>query len=244
MPGGDARRSRPISVPVQSTSLSRAQTGALCGKTLDMGKRQGEAPVAAAAPATAGAGTGSEMKITGKIEIARLDRVKPNTWNPNRMTEFQVESTREGLRKDGWLAAYALLIWRTDEQGKAHNVIIDGEHRWRIASELGFTKGPMVFLDGISAKRAREMTIEFDNKRGKFDEVALRDLINAIGFDDDTAFRLGFDDDTFKALMDTSNVLPPSDFSEVSIDAKTDYTCPKCGYEWSGASSAKKHSDE
>lgn len=179
-------------------------------------------------------------RITGKVEVVALERVRPNSWNPNRMTEFQVESTRAGMREQGWLAAFALLVWRTDEHGVSRNLIIDGEHRWRIARELGFEKGPMVFLDGISERRAKEMTIEFDNKRGRFDDVALRDLLNDIGLDDGLAFRLGFDESTFAALMDATDVLPPSDFSEVSIDAKTDYTCPKCKYEWSGAASPKK----
>lgn len=206
-------------------------------RTRRASKAAGAAPAAAppAAPASA------PPRITGEVRLAPIDSVKPNTWNPNRMTEFQVESTREGMKANGWIASYALLVWRTDEKGRKRNVIIDGEHRWRIATELGFTEGPMAFIDGISEKRAMEMTIEFDNKRGKFDTVALRDLLKHIGVEDEgLAFRLGFDDSTFEALMKNEHVLPPSDFSEVTIDAKTDYTCPKCGYEWSGKAASKK----
>jgi ParB-like chromosome segregation protein Spo0J len=204
-------------------------------------KRGGRARVAAPALVADGPSGAPAPRITGKVEVVRLDRVRPNPWNPNRMTEFQVESTREGMRREGWLASYALLVWRTDEAGRDRNLIIDGEHRWRIGSELGFEKAPMVFLDGITEKRAKEMTIEFDNKRGKFDDVALRDLLKDIGLDDaGLAFRLGFDEDTFATLMEQTNVLPPDDFAEVTIDAKTDYTCPRCKYEWSGAPSAKK----
>lgn len=204
-------------------------------------KRGRRIRAAAPAPAEPGSSDSPAPRITGKVELVPLDRVRPNSWNPNRMTEFQVESTRDGMRRQGWLASYALLVWRTDDKGRARNLIIDGEHRWRIATELGFEKGPMVFLDGISEKRAKEMTIEFDNKRGKFDDVALRDLLKDIGLDDGgLAFRLGFDEDTFSALMETSNVLPPEDFAEVTVDAKTDYTCPRCKYEWSGAPSSKR----
>jgi hypothetical protein len=181
------------------------------------------------------------VRITGKVVLAPLADVQPNTWNPNRMTEFQIESTRAGLLADGWLAAYALLVWGTDEKGIKRNVIIDGEHRWRIARDLGFVDGPMVFLTGVTARRAKEMTIEFDSKRGRFDEVALRDLLTDIGVDDGLAFRLGIDDEAFAALMNPSPVLPPGDFSEVSVDAQTDYRCPKCSYEWSGQSSGKKN---
>jgi ParB-like nuclease family protein len=192
-----------------------------------------------ATPAKAGP---DGLRITGKVVLAPLASVQPNTWNPNRMTEFQVESTREGLKENGWLAAYSLLVWGTDEKGIKRNLIIDGEHRWRIARDLGFVEGPMVFLDGVTAKRAKEMTIEFDAKRGRFDDVALRDLIADIGVDDGLAFRLGIDDETFKELMNPRMVLPPGDFSEVSIDAQTDYTCPKCAYQWSGQSGSTKTS--
>jgi hypothetical protein len=199
-------------------------------------KSSRKAPAAAAEAPAAPPG----VRITGKVVLAPLESVKPNTWNPNRMTEFQVESTRAGLLSEGWLAAYALLVWGTDEKGKTQNIIIDGEHRWRIARDLGFPEGPMVFLEGVSARRAKEMTIEFDSKRGKFDNIALRELIADIGVDDGLSFRLGIDADSFAELMKDTNVLPPEDFSEVSIDAKTDYTCPKCGYEWSGGQKGKK----
>jgi len=180
------------------------------------------------------------VRITGQVVVATLERVKPNSWNPNRMTEYQLESTREGLRREGWLAAYALLVWGTDEKGARKDIIIDGEHRWRCAREIGFVEGPMVFLDGVTERRAKEMTIEFDNKRGKFDEPTLRQLLADIGPDEGLAFRLGFDDETFAALTTPKDILPPGDFSEVTIDAKTDYCCPKCGYEWSGAAAAKR----
>lgn len=200
-------------------------------------------PIAKAAASTPDAPAppdAAAARITGTVVLAPLGSVQPNTWNPNRMTEFQVESTRAGLVANGWLAAYALLVWGTDQKGKKRNVIIDGEHRWRIARDIGFTEGPMVFLDGVTEKRAKEMTIEFDAKRGRFDDVALRDLIAEIGVDEGLAFRLGFDDQAFKELLNPRTVLPPGDFSEVTIDAQTEYTCPKCGYEWSGQSGTNK----
>jgi ParB-like chromosome segregation protein Spo0J len=176
--------------------------------------------------------------------LRALETVAPNDWNPNRMTELQVESTRDGFRRHGWLASYALLVWGTDERGREQNIIIDGEHRWRIAREMGFREGPMVFMYGVTKAQAIELTIELDAKRGRFDDVALRDAIKLIGVDDGLAFRLGFDDATFKALMEESTVLPPEDFSEVTIDAKVDYHCPKCGYEWSGQPSSKKKTEK
>lgn len=195
--------------------------------------------VRAAKKAAAAKAADRSVRVTGEVVLNLLETVQPNGWNPNRMTELQIASTREGLLQHGWLAAFALLVWGTDERGKRRDLIIDGEHRWRIATELGFTEGPMVFLDGLTEKQAKELTIELDNKRGAFDRVALRELIGDIGVSDGLAFRLGFDDAAFKALMEPKDVLPPDDFRDVTIDAHTDYTCPKCGYEWSGQPSRK-----
>jgi hypothetical protein len=178
-------------------------------------------------------------RVTGKVELAPIVDVLPNGWNPNRMTEFQIESSRDGFRRNGWLSSQPLLVWRTDERGKKRNLIIDGEHRWRIARDLGFELGPMVFLDGLTKKQAQELTIELDSKRGQFDDVALRDLVAQLDGGAELAFRLGFDDATFKDLMTLAPMHPPADFQDVTIDAKTDYRCPKCNYEWSGAPSVK-----
>lgn len=189
---------------------------------------------------TATASATDAPRLTGKVVLAPTSRVKPNDWNPNRMTEFQMETTRDGFRRHGWITAYALLVWGTDEKGKRRDVIIDGEHRWRVADELGIKEGPMVFLDGLTQKQAMELTVEMDNKRGAFDPTALGDVLRKIGVDDGLAMRLGFDDETFKRLLDQPPVLPPDDFRDVTIDATTQYCCPKCGYEWSGQSASKK----
>lgn len=228
------------------SSLETERPGGNPAKSPGMGTAKGKPGAAAKGKGGSKSGKAKPsdgIRITGKVVVAPLPSVQPNTWNPNRMTEYQIESTRAGLLADGWLAAYALLVWGTDEKGIARNIIIDGEHRWRIARDLGFTEGPMVFLEGVTAKRAKEMTIEFDAKRGQFDTIALRDLLAEIGVEDGLAFRLGFDDETFAALMNPTPVLPPGDFSEVNVDAQTDYQCPKCGYEWSGQSSGKKNAE-
>lgn len=182
-----------------------------------------------------------KVRVTGKQVIAKLDTVKPNPWNPNQMTEFQIESTRQGLIDEGWVAAYALLIWRTDNHGVVKNIIIDGEHRWRIARDVGFKEGPMVFIDGITEAKAKEMTVAFDNKRGKFDQTRLRDLVLSIAIAEDPklAFRLGFDDLTFAGILENVPTLAPEDFAEVTINAETHYCCPKCGYEWNGKADSK-----
>jgi hypothetical protein len=137
-------------------------------------------------------------------ELVALDAVKPNTWNPNTLTPFERESLKQGLRTDGWLYSHALLIWRTDDKGEVRNVIIDGEHRWLVARELGFVEGPMVYLDGITEYEAKKLTIKVDAKRGHFDDELLTKLLKEIQPNHDVAtiaIDLGIADATLAKLL-------------------------------------------
>jgi hypothetical protein len=116
-----------------------------------------------------------------------LSSVRPNGWNPNRMAPHVYESLRHALKQDGWLASQALLVWGTDDKGARRDAIIDGEHRWTVAREIGFTEGPMVFLDGIPEARAKALTIAMNNRRGEFDDALLADLVKSIEADIDAA---------------------------------------------------------
>lgn len=119
-------------------------------------------------------------QVTGEVVIRPLADVKPNDWNPNKMTPFQMESLKQGFRDDGWLASQSLLIWGSDEKGRKKNIIINGEHRWTAAQELGFIEAPMVFLERISKAEAMALTIRVDQKHGEPNEAKLAKLIGGL----------------------------------------------------------------
>ncbi len=106
-----------------------------------------------------------------------LDLVAPNDWNMNVLPPHKYESLLHNLREGGWVRSQPLLVWGYDEKGKVKNIIINGEHRWRAAQELGFREGPMVILNGISRAKAIELTIKLDNDRGEFDKTELNTLL-------------------------------------------------------------------
>lgn len=150
--------------------------------------------------------------VGDKVVVKPLDLVKPNTWNPNRMTAFERESLMTGLKKDGWLLSQALLIWGTDEKGREKNIIIDGEQRWTVAPSAGFAKGPMVFLHGLTEAQAKALTVKMDSKRGKFADEPLGLLLREIQFDlgaDNVALDLGIQDDRLMLLLAEPDVVLP-----------------------------------
>lgn len=152
-------------------------------------------------------------QITGSVELADLEFVSPNDWNPNKLKGPKLEAVRLSMLEDGWLSSEALLIWGTDETGKLQNKIIDGEHRWKLAKELGYQQGPMVFLHGITRAKAIELTIKLDNNRGDFDRplliVALKELLPELDYAD-PAVALGFAQTDLNKLLGVDSVSPPA----------------------------------
>ena len=130
-------------------------------------------------------------QVVGEVVMAPLRSVHPNDWNPNHMSKRKYESLVRGLREDGWLRSHALTVWGTDEEGFVRNTIIDGEHRHRAASAIGFIEGPMVFVNGITKAEAVKLTAKLDNT-GDFDHDDLVALILEVRDDDDDELALEF----------------------------------------------------
>lgn len=120
---------------------------------------------------------GKKSKSSQVEGLHPLDSVAPNDWNMNELPAHKYESLLHNLKEEGWVRSQPLLVWGSDEKGRAKNVIINGEHRWKAAQELGFREGPMVILHGISRAKAIELTIKLDNTRGEFDKAELNTLL-------------------------------------------------------------------
>jgi hypothetical protein len=150
-----------------------------------------------------------DAHVRGKVVTAPLDKLKPNTWNPNVVTPEKMASIEHGFRTDGWLVSQALLVWRKDETGKVQNVIVDGEHRWKAARSVGLTEGPVVFLDGITEAEAKALTVKLDQKRGRWDEDKLGALLREIGgASEDVALDFGFDGGELARLLGGGGTTP------------------------------------
>lgn len=181
--------------------------------------------------------------VVGDVVTRPLGDVRPNDWNPNRMTPATYEALTYGLRNDGWLASQALLVWGVDDHGITRNLIIDGEHRYRVAKDLGFASGPMVFLNGVSEAKAKALTVAMNQKRGEFDEAALAELLQSIQLEvPDLATNVGIGDDELASLLsmtvpvpeESTAATPPEEFRAYDETIETEHTCPKCHYSWSG----------
>ncbi len=143
--------------------------------------------------------------LRGEVEVLPLDRVKPNPWNPNQVPEHVMESIKHGYTSDGWLASHALLVWETDEKGKTKRLIIDGEHRWHCANEVGLKEGPMVLLKGITEAEAKGLTVKLNQKRGDWDITGLSVLLKELETSyDELPLEFGFGEEELMRLIATA----------------------------------------
>ncbi|MCF6284915.1 MAG: ParB N-terminal domain-containing protein [Candidatus Hydrogenedentes bacterium] len=133
------------------------------------------------------------------LENIRINQLKPNRYNPNRMTDHQFLALKRTIRKEGFCGA--ILVRRS----KRGFVIVDGEHRWRAARDLGMEKAPCIIGD-FNESQARALTIKMNQIHGYW---SAPELVSLLGEIPDSLDELGFSDHEFtceleRALGDTS----------------------------------------
>jgi len=132
-----------------------------------------------------------------KVEWWPIDKLKANSWNPNVMDEETMRLTRLSMTEEGFSDPIDV-----DPDG----TILDGEHRWLIAKELGLKEIP-VFVKNRAGDDAVITTIRKDRTHGTPDLVKLSeivgDLVDNLG-SDEVHRRLGYDKSEQEALMDVS----------------------------------------
>jgi ParB/RepB/Spo0J family partition protein len=85
------------------------------------------------------------------IQFLPIGKLRPNDYNPNRMTEEEFAELLAEVRHLGRLPKPVVV--RQDAQGY---VIVDGEHGWRAATEAGLLEIPCEVLDADDFEAMRQ----------------------------------------------------------------------------------------
>ena len=108
---------------------------------------------------------------TLKIEYVGVDSIKPNAYNPNRQSEHDFELLLRSMAEDGFTQPIIV-------QGETRT-IVDGEHRWMAARQLGYKEIPVVLVN-MTPEQMRIATLRHNRARGSEDieltAQVLRDL--------------------------------------------------------------------
>ena len=99
-----------------------------------------------------------------------IDKVHPNSWNPKELNTKEYENVKKSLEINGY--AQPILV-REDGDGFE---IIDGQHRFLAAKELGYSEIYIYNAGQISDEDAKSMTIWMQTQV-PFDEIQLAPLV-------------------------------------------------------------------
>ncbi len=118
--------------------------------------------------------------VSNPIEIVSLPlkSLSKNPWNPNRMGPDNRRKLFHEIKEKGFLAP---LLVRPVPEG---HQIVDGEHRFRIALELGLSSVPCVVSE-MDDREARLKTLQLNGLRGDNGPDKLAQLLKELAEDMD-----------------------------------------------------------
>lgn len=147
-----------------------------------------------------------------QVQWVDVKSIKPNKYNPNRQAEHEYKMLLRSMREDGFTTPIIV-------QAKTKE-IVDGEHRWRAARELGYEKIPVVFVD-MTMEQMRISTLRHNRARGQEDVELTAELLRELeelGALKYAQASLGLDDIEIQRLIE--------DVSEPEALAGTEYSQP------------------
>lgn len=157
--------------------------------------------------------------------VAPSSDFAPNTWNVNSMTGFEYAKLLESMQRWGFSDPVTV---RQHPAGTPRFELIDGEHRWRAATDLGLD---IAYFDvsPISDTEAIALGLALNELRGRHDPRQLGDLLKGLlsGSSPDAVLKgLPFTDDALKGLIGLK------DFDWGSLEEKPKRESPRKGERW------------
>ena len=106
-----------------------------------------------------------------KIDELPIEALKPNPWNPNRMSKEMRAKLKVYIQREGFVEP---LVVRPKDSGFE---ILGGFHRWGIAKELGYDTVPCVVVD-LDDRRAKILSVNLNEMKGQSLPNLLADLVH------------------------------------------------------------------
>jgi hypothetical protein len=101
--------------------------------------------------------------------------VEPNPWNPNRLPDHIMEALTENIRRHGF--NQSITIRRKDDDSAWQ--IVDGEHRWEAASQIGLEAIPCTIVE-MDDSTAKSETLAMNKLRGEMEPVEVAKILKEI----------------------------------------------------------------
>lgn len=146
------------------------------------------------------------------LTTTTLGRIHENTWNPNRQSDEAFAAEIESIKRFGFIDPITV---RKHPERRGSFEIVDGAHRYRALTELGWKdEVPVVVIDVTDAE-AQALTVVLNETRGQADRIDLANLLARLhDTDDELLAVLPYSQKEFDDLLAAATTsLPEDDFS-------------------------------
>ncbi len=145
------------------------------------------------------------------VQKIDVDRLVPNSWNPNRMSPEMRHKLLVYVRREGLVEP--IVVRPKGEQFE----ILGGYHRWLIAKELGYKTVPCSVVE-LDDRRAKILTINLNELKGQSLPQLLAQLVHDLEAEmsfEDMETQLPYN---LKELKDLDQLLRIPDGLEAMLD--------------------------
>lgn len=145
------------------------------------------------------------------LTTTTLGRIHENTWNPNRQTDEAFAAEIESIKRFGFIDPITV---RKHPEKRGSFEIVDGAHRFRALTELGWKdEVPVVVID-VSDSEAQALTVVLNETRGTADKIDLANLLKTLHETDDELLAvLPYSQKEFDDLLAAASLPDDDDFS-------------------------------
>lgn len=115
-------------------------------------------------------------KVTRTTAFTQL--IRPNDWNYNKQDEVTFVKQVKSMKKHGVISDIQVM---RDPEDNDRFIIINGEHRWKAAINLGLEELPITIIENITVEEAIEIAIKLNEIGGDPDPLILSALLHKTG---------------------------------------------------------------
>ena len=149
----------------------------------------------------------------------KLTQIKANQWNCNYLGPKETQALKQHMQKDGPQQTLPIVVRKThndnqndedSQQQEQYYEIVDGEHRWAIARELGWETINAIERD-VDDQQSKSLCITYNRIRGRLNWIKLYDIIKkdqTTGINITQAYKEALTDKEIEWLLALDNLIP------------------------------------
>lgn len=112
-----------------------------------------------------------------EVKDLTIEKIHSNPWNPNEMSEERFNQLKKDMKEKGYLQ---FILARESPKENGMYEIVDGEHRWKAAKEVGVDSLKTIVAEIPDDNEARKTTLNMNDIKGTDNPVALAEVLDSL----------------------------------------------------------------